>query len=135
MKRVLILDDNPDNCQELQNMLDAEFPEEIETETFMNADCALRAVEENSFKLLIVDYLLPGQMSGITFIEKARDLDRSLNIILVSAVVATGSPIELELKDQLDAKKCLIPGSPIMMFSRPISKITFTSFVQFILKA
>ena len=134
-KKVLILDDNPDNCQELQNMLDAEFHDEIASDTYMDAEHAFRAVEKNNYELLIVDYLLPGQMSGIGFIKKARNLDPSFNIILVSAIVATGSPMEMELKDQLDAKKSVIPGSPIMMFARPISRITFTSFVQFILKA
>ena len=133
-KRVLILDDSPDNCQELKQMLEDEFHDEVAVDTFLDAEYALQAVNEAKFELLIVDYLLPGQMSGICFIKRVRECHPDLKIILVSAVVATGSPMEMEVKNQLDAEKCKIPGPPIMMFARPISRITFTSFIQFILR-
>ncbi len=67
-KKILIVDDEPDIRTSVKEMLDASG---FQTTVASNADEAMKALEKDSFDLLVLDIFMP-KVSGRQFLEKMR---------------------------------------------------------------
>jgi CheY-like chemotaxis protein len=84
----LVIDDQPEICEVVSEILDANFPNsKIDVAT--NAVKALEYCRNNEYTLICVDYIMPG-MNGIEFIYEIRngedDLNKDVGIALVTAM-------------------------------------------------
>ncbi len=91
MSYILVLDDDLEFARKLSGILEAaglpsevtQFPEE-----------ALRHVKEQSVKLVVADYEMPG-MNGADFLARARVLKPDLPVIIVSGRMATADMVRV----------------------------------------
>ncbi len=89
--KILILDDEETVRNSLKTFLD---DYDFETVVAESAEEALTLIEENVFKVAIVDIRLPG-MNGISFIQKAIKMSNDLSFL-----IHTGS-VEFKLSDEM----------------------------------
>ncbi len=77
---ILVLDDDPDTCEVLKHYLDKEgFRVEVANSPARGLDL----LERQSFHILILDLRMP-QMDGIQVLEKVREKDRDLAVIVLT---------------------------------------------------
>ena len=86
LPRILIVDDDPDNCANLSDILmDAGF----ETETAASGELALRKIQVDSngdrpISLCLLDFKMPG-MDGVELVEQLRNRIPGLPAIMITA--------------------------------------------------
>jgi len=80
-RRILVVDDLPDNREVLRGLLTAL---DFRVVTASDADTALRMVAEQSVDLCIIDLLMPGR-DGLALIRELRRLPRSGHLPLIAA--------------------------------------------------
>ena len=80
-KRILSVDDDPDICHAFRLALVAEGDD---VTTVERGPAGLEILEQEQVDLVILDIRMP-EMDGLTFLAQARELNRSLPIILSSA--------------------------------------------------
>lgn len=68
-KRILVVDDNPDVAG-IVRLATQKLPERVEVVGEVNADRALRRLQQDTFDLVITDYRLR-EMDGFTFLANA----------------------------------------------------------------
>jgi len=78
--RVLFVDDDKDFGDSLTKRL---RKRNIEVFTADNAEQALSLFEENDINLILADIKLPG-MDGVTLLEKIRNIDKKIPVILIT---------------------------------------------------
>jgi CheY-like chemotaxis protein len=83
-KRFLVVDDDPLMLKMLSDCLKL-ATNHCFIDTIHNAKQALDLLEERTYDVLVTDYMMPG-MSGLSLIRRARQIDPSLRIILVTAL-------------------------------------------------
>ena len=81
-KRILCVDDDEDICFFLTTLLERSDMEAI---CVTDANEALRLMEQEQFRLYIIDTQLPG-VSGLSICEEIRKLDRQTPIIIYSGM-------------------------------------------------
>lgn len=81
---IFLVEDNPTIALIMQRL--AVKAAETEVEVAETAGEALTLVHRNSYRLLVVDQILPGGMTGLQFIKAVRMVDRyqSIPILMVS---------------------------------------------------
>ena len=81
---ILLVEDNPTIALIMRRL--AVKAAETEVEVADTAGEALTLVHRNSYRLLVVDQILPGGMTGLQFIKAVRMVDRyqSIPILMVS---------------------------------------------------
>ncbi|MCB0832518.1 MAG: diguanylate cyclase [Bacteroidetes bacterium] len=80
--RLLIVDDNPDTRYSLKKTLQQpgyEFREAHDGES------AIRAVQENSIDIILLDVRLPGKLDGFQICESIRQFEKHIPIVFVTA--------------------------------------------------
>ncbi len=82
MARVLIVDDEPDAVELLQEFLTSKGYDVI---TAQDGEGALRKVKEERPHLILLDVRMPG-MNGLEVLKRAREIDREVGVIMVTAV-------------------------------------------------
>jgi two-component system response regulator AtoC len=82
IKRILVVDDEPNVALFLQTAL--EHLPDCEVEAATDGEQALRLSEQQPFDLLITDYRMPG-MGGIELAERVRDLHPQTVILIITA--------------------------------------------------
>ena len=93
VERILIIDDDKDLCFNLSSILKDEGYDVIDA---ADGRESLKAVQNNSPNLVLLDIRLPG-MDGMKILEKLKRIDRDLIIIMLTAYV--------EVKDAVEAMK------------------------------
>lgn len=68
-KRILVVDDNPEVAGIIR-LATQKLPEKVEIVSEVNADRALRRLEQDTFDIVITDYRLR-EMDGFTFLANA----------------------------------------------------------------
>jgi DNA-binding NtrC family response regulator len=87
---IWMLDDEPDHVEVTSETLEAAgFPVTGTT----NAEEALQKVRSGSCRVLVADMKMPG-MDGLAFLEKTRQCDPGMYVILVTGFYAVDSAIE-----------------------------------------
>ena len=86
MPRMVIVDDEPEVLEELAEVF-GEYGYEIETAR--EGEEALRKVKEKRPHVMLLDIRMPG-MDGIEVLRRVREMDPSLGIIMVTAVMEEG---------------------------------------------
>ncbi len=80
-KRVLIVDDNPDICVNIKDILDDLG---YEADTAHDGLAAMQCVTDNGYDVVILDYQMPG-MDGATLHQKLIGLRPGIAAIMVTA--------------------------------------------------
>jgi len=86
MPRMVIVDDEPEVLEELAEVF-GEYGYEIETAR--EGEEALRKVKEKRPHVMLLDIRMPG-MDGIEVLRRVREVDPSLGVIMVTAVMEEG---------------------------------------------
>ena len=81
--RILVVDDEPDNCDYLKLVLTKEG---YEVDTLTDPTKAVEHLKASDFHLVVLDMMMP-QMSGTDLLDQIRKVDTD-----VAVVVATGHP-------------------------------------------
>ncbi len=79
-RNILIVDDNPDQCEILAELV-SEIGHNAYTAT--DGEMALQVFDERSIELVITDIKMP-KMDGMALLEKIRERDSSVRIIVVT---------------------------------------------------
>ena len=82
----LIVDDEPDMCWALENILKKNG---FCSKKALNGREALELVNQNCFRLVFLDAKLP-DMEGLQLAKKIRDIDPSVRIIMVCGLFLQG---------------------------------------------
>lgn len=81
MNRILVLDDDPIFLALVQTSLN---DREFEVQVFSKATEALVSLKNNEYNLIISDLIMP-EMNGEVFYEKAREIDRHIPFVFLTA--------------------------------------------------
>jgi len=98
---MLIVDNDKDMCQVISDVLKRGG---YKASYIYDGAAALRRIKEERYDMVILDYKLSG-ISGLTVLEKARQIRPSLQVIMVSAFGDTSTRVrakELGAYDFLD---------------------------------
>ena len=79
-RNILIVDDNPDQCEILAELV-GEIGHNAYTAT--DGEMALQVFDERSIELVITDIKMP-KMDGMALLEKIRERDAGVRIIVVT---------------------------------------------------
>lgn len=82
MPRVLVVDDEPSARMLLEEFL---TPKGYDVITASNGEEALRLVKEQRPHLILLDVCMP-KLSGIEVLQRVRQIDPSIGVIMVTAV-------------------------------------------------
>lgn len=81
--RILVVDDEPDNCEYMKAVLQKEG---YEVATLTDPTQALETLKGSDFHLVVLDMMMP-QMTGTALLDEIRKVDTD-----IAVVVATGHP-------------------------------------------
>ncbi len=84
-QKILVLDDEENYAKMLHSLLEQHY---FLVDSATKPEAALRGLEEQGYELVISDYKMP-VMDGSDFLEKARIINPSLPVILVSGLMNT----------------------------------------------
>lgn len=105
MKKVLILDENESDHNELHQLLIDNFS--VEIHHLFNPDEAIQLCKEQAFNLIIVDPMLPSSLDGERFIENQRQfysINKDTPIIILTEDIEFVSRITKEYGLHPEAK-------------------------------
>jgi len=88
--RILIIDDEQEYCISLKKLLVAH---DINCDYYLDPVSAIDKIQQCSYSLLISDLKMPG-MSGIDLLQRIREIQPALPIIMVSGYASTDSVVE-----------------------------------------
>ncbi|MGB7344183.1 MAG: response regulator [Pirellulaceae bacterium] len=90
-KRILVVDDHPDICASMKDILDdAGF----DVNVALDPQEALRQVAEQSFDLVLLDYQMPG-MNGAALFKKIRQIRPDMQAIMITAYAGQSGAQEI----------------------------------------
>lgn len=85
MKKILLLDDEPNVLQALRRSIRLIFPEnECRLEAFSDPEQALLRVGETAFDIVVADYWMPG-LNGIDFLKAVKHVQPDAVRLMLSA--------------------------------------------------
>ena len=90
MKKIFVIDDEPDLCELVRINLDQAG---YEVETAEDGSAALERMRMSNYDLLVADLNMP-DMDGLTLIKQTRYMQASLPIIIVTGFSTESSAIE-----------------------------------------
>lgn len=103
---VLIVDDEPDMCWVLTNLLGEE---NFELKVAQTGETALNLVESTRFDIALLDVKLT-DMDGLDLARRMKAIDGSVNIVMMSGYYYT---------DDVDIREALDNGSIMAFISKP----------------
>jgi response regulator RpfG family c-di-GMP phosphodiesterase len=96
--QILIVDDEPEICQLLAKLLRRDGHT---VSTAPNAAGALEVLSSQPCELLITDLRMPGELDGLGLARRARDLDPTLGVVVITAFASTQTAVDA-LHDGVD---------------------------------
>lgn len=103
---VLIVDDEPDMCWVLQNLL---ADKGYETRTAKTGEAALGLLETANFAIALLDVKLT-DMDGLELAKRIKSVSPSINIIMISGYY---------YRDDMDIRKAVEEGLVVGFISKP----------------
>jgi len=79
--RILILEDESEFANVLSEILEANDFDAVSSQDSLKA---IEKAKEETFDLLVTDFMMP-KLDGIEFVQKVREFNRSVPVILISA--------------------------------------------------
>jgi len=140
--RIVIVDDHPNTANMLARVL-TKFETPVEVTTALNANEAIRQIDDRGIDILITDFMMP-EMNGLELIEKLDGSKRPAHIILITAYDTPGLAVaarQLNVKDYLvkpvqperirEIVRCVIEGlrPPVTNLNEPGCKQVFKILV------
>lgn len=98
--RLLIVDDEEDMLSGLQRTLERNI-KGLEVTTATLPSQAIRLMHEQSFDLALIDVMMP-EMNGIALLEKLRDNDPQLSVVMMTAYASIDLAVEAIKKGAYD---------------------------------
>ena len=98
--RLLLVDDEEDMLAGLQRTLERNIPG-LEVVTTTRPSQALRLMAEQSFDLALLDVMMP-EMDGITLLEKLRQKDPELSVVMMTAFASIDLAVDAIRKGAYD---------------------------------
>lgn len=98
--RLLLVDDEEDMLAGLQRTLERNIPE-LEVVTASRPSHALRLMTDQTFDLALLDVMMP-EMNGIALLEKLREKDPELSVIMMTAFASIDLAVEAIKKGAYD---------------------------------
>jgi len=98
--RVLLVDDEEDMLAGLQRTLERNITG-LEVVTATRPSQALRLMTEQSFDLALLDVMMP-EMNGIALLEKLRQKDPELSVVMMTAFASIDLAVEAIRKGAYD---------------------------------
>ena len=83
MARILVVDDDPDTCRFMRELL---LDEEREVTTAETPEAALAAMEEAAFDLVLSDINLNAGQNGLDLLRAFKARDPEIEVVLISAL-------------------------------------------------
>lgn len=77
--KLLIVDDDPDQCAVLKKILDAKG---YETFTAVNSQEVLKSIGETEFNLILMDLVLKGDKNGVEIFKEMKKIKPGIKAIL-----------------------------------------------------
>ena len=99
MKRILVVDDEPQIVQLLQNLLEHNG---FQVEEAANGEDALKLNQKQNFDLVVTDIIMPGK-EGIQTIQEIRKINPRLKIIAISGGGHSASSVYLDMAEKMGA--------------------------------
>lgn len=90
MTKILVVDDNPQVCQRLSEMLKEEGYDVMSMES---GEEAVKCLQEENFELAIVDLMMPG-MDGIDLLKWVKKVKPETQIIMITAFATVENAVE-----------------------------------------
>lgn len=120
--RVLIVDDEPDICSSLKDLLEAHI-NGVEIDAVGSGKQALALLAKHRYDLIISDYRMPG-MDGLEFLTKCREVAPDSPRILVTAYPALDAAMRAinEAQIQNFLTKPLVPEAFIKAINAALVK-------------
>lgn len=103
---VLIVDDEPDMCWVLTNLLGKEH---FDLRVAQTGEAALKLVEATRFDIALLDVKLT-DMDGLELAKKLKAIDKSVNIVMMSGYY---------YKDDVHIREAMDDGSILAFISKP----------------
>jgi DNA-binding NtrC family response regulator len=103
---VLIVDDEPDMCWVLTNLLGKD---RFDLRVAQTGEAALKLVESNRFDVALLDVKLT-DMDGLDLAKRLKAIDGSVNIVMMSGYY---------YKDDIHIKEAMNDGSILAFISKP----------------
>lgn len=88
--RILVVDDEESVVQILKDLL-VENPYDVDTVN--TGEDALKALQANSYDLLLTDINLPG-VNGLEVVSAAKEVDREMVVVVITGYASTGTAID-----------------------------------------
>lgn len=109
LKRILVVDDEPDTCLVLKNVLEED---RFLVDSFNDPLLALKNFKSSMYDLLVLDIKMP-TMNGYELFTRIRNIDSKVKVCFLTALS--------EYRDYLGFKKNLFPDVvDICVISKPI---------------
>ncbi len=100
-KRILLVEDEPAIFEVQQRILTSE-PCLHQVDLAQNGQAALELLERNTYDLVSLDYLLPGNINGLDIYRQIRKTDSTLPVLFISGNMEFIESVkELKIKDPL----------------------------------
>jgi DNA-binding NtrC family response regulator len=79
IKKLLILDDDPNQCKTLKKILDAKGYQVFTAASSLEA---IRLITENEFNLVLTDLLLKGDKNGVEIFREMKKIKPAIKVML-----------------------------------------------------
>ncbi len=105
-REYLIVDDEPDLCWALENLLTSKG---LRCQKALSAQAALDLMKDHRFQLAFLDVTLP-DMSGLELATRLHKLDSSLRFVIVSGFVSWEAAVAAQV--QVEGRICACINKP-----------------------
>ncbi len=105
-REYLIVDDEPDLCWALENLLTSKG---LRCQKALSAQAALDLMKDHRFQLAFLDVTLP-DMSGLELATRLHKLDSSLRFVIVSGFVSREAAVAAQV--QVEGRICACINKP-----------------------
>ncbi len=82
-RHILLVEDEPE-IREIQHTLLTEAPCSHRVDTAVNGKAALDLIEKNSYDIVSLDYILPGEISGMDVYKRIRQNGQTVPVLFIS---------------------------------------------------
>src|SRR5579871_424128 len=87
--RILVVDDEPDNCDYLKLVLEKEG---YQVDTLTDPTQCVPAIRKSDYHLIVLDMMMPG-MSGTEVLQEIRKVDTDVAVIVATAYPAVETAV------------------------------------------
>jgi DNA-binding NtrC family response regulator len=99
--RLIAIDDDPDSLQIVESLLQRNMGEQLEISSYVDPIKGLEAVRQERPDIVLLDLLMPN-MGGMEVLDRIVEMDRSIDVLLLSAHDSAEAAVEAIQKGASD---------------------------------